>query len=59
MMPKHDEDLGSIGEKDISRQLGLVRIDSHNKDKNSHLFTAKNIPYGREQANHGKQNNCK
>jgi hypothetical protein len=27
-MPKHDEDKGDIGEKNIGGQLGLVRINS-------------------------------
>ena len=28
IMPKHDEDKGDIGEKNIGGQLGLVRINS-------------------------------
>jgi hypothetical protein len=30
-MPKHDEDLGGIGKKNIGGQMGLVRIDSRNE----------------------------
>jgi hypothetical protein len=30
-MPKFDEDLGGIGKKNISGQMGFVRVDSCNE----------------------------
>jgi hypothetical protein len=39
-MPKHDEDGGDIGEKNIGGQLGLVRVDSTQRPiKKLHVLT--------------------
>ena len=39
IMPKHDEDLGGIGEKTIVGQPGLVHIDSTQRMKKARIFT--------------------
>ena len=36
IMPKHDEDMGGIGEKNIGGQLGLVRIYSTQQTIKTH-----------------------
>jgi hypothetical protein len=35
-MPKHDEDMGGIGEKNIGRQLGIVLIYSMQRPNKTH-----------------------
>ena len=37
IMPKHDKDRGDIGEKNISRQLGLVCIDLTQRPIKKHI----------------------
>ncbi len=37
IMPKHDEDEGDIGERNIGGQLGLVRIDSTQQPIKKHI----------------------
>ncbi len=41
IMPKHDEDKGDIGEKNIDGQLGLVRIDSTQRLIKKHTYELK------------------
>ena len=38
IMPKHDEDGGDIGEKNIDGQLGLVRVDSTQRPIKNHMY---------------------
>jgi hypothetical protein len=44
IMPKHDGDGGDIGEKNIGRRLGLVRIDLMQGPIKKHIY--------KEQKNH-------
>jgi len=38
IMPKHDEDGGDIGEKNIGGQLGLVRVDSTQRPIKNYMY---------------------
>jgi hypothetical protein len=38
IMPKHDEDGGDIGEKNIGGQLGLVRVDSMRRPIKNYMY---------------------
>ncbi len=44
-MPKHDEDGGDIGEKNIGGQLGLVRVDLTQRPIKITCINIKNIPF--------------
>jgi len=37
-MPKHDEDRGDSGEKNIGGQLGLVRVDSTQRPIKKYIY---------------------
>jgi hypothetical protein len=45
IMPKHDEDMGGTGEKNIGRQLGLVRIYSTQWPNKTHDNSFQNSPF--------------
>jgi hypothetical protein len=45
IMPKHDEDMGGTGEKNIGGQLGLVRIYSMQRPNKSHDNSLQNSPF--------------
>jgi hypothetical protein len=42
IMPKHDEDMGGIGGKNIDGQLGLVRIYSTQRPIKTHYNSLQN-----------------
>jgi hypothetical protein len=44
-MPKHDEDMGGIGEKNIGGQLGLARIYSTQRPIIKHDNSQQNSPF--------------
>ena len=45
IMPKHDEDMGGIGNINISRQLGLVRIYLSQWPIQTHDYALQNSPF--------------
>jgi hypothetical protein len=47
-MPKHDEDMGGTGEKNIGGQLGLVRIYSMQRQNKKHDNSLKNSPFRKQ-----------
>jgi hypothetical protein len=47
-MPKHDEDMGGTGEKNISGQLGLVRIYSMQLPNKTHDNSLQNSPFWKQ-----------
>jgi hypothetical protein len=47
-MPKHGEDMGGIGEKNIGEQLGLVRIYLTQWAIISHSNPLQNLPFRNE-----------
>jgi hypothetical protein len=44
-MPKHDEDMGGTGKKNIGGQLGLVRIYSMQRPNKTHDNSLQNSPF--------------
>ena len=45
IMPKHDEDMGGTGEKNIGEQLGLVRIYLTQRPIKRHNNSLQNSPF--------------
>jgi hypothetical protein len=45
IMPKHDENMGGTGEKNIGEQLGLVRIYSTQQPIKTHDNSLQNSPF--------------
>ncbi len=48
IMPKHDEDMGGTGEKNIGGQLGLVRIYSTQQPNKTHNNSLQNSPFRKQ-----------
>jgi hypothetical protein len=48
IMPKHDEDMGGTGEKNIGGQLGSVRIYSTQRPNKTHDNSLQNSPFRKQ-----------